>query len=392
MKKLVFWLGLSIIGLLVIIEGFKIGRKTFEPILPPSPFTIIKGRLKPGEDLFSSLKRNRLSSELAYKLIQALKGKLNFRKLTPRDTYKVIFKENAFYKFVYFSFPQKLLGVISKGDTQEFLVYQKIVPLKRTPQLFSIKITRSLYEAVVRHRYPISLIPKIVALFGWDIDFYYDVRPGDQIKLMIERITTRGNKFVRWGPILAAQYIGNLRTYTAIFFEGSHYTETGKAVARQFLKSPLKYRAHISSRFSYRRKHPILGGIRPHWGVDYAAPKGTPVVATASGRVKFSGWKGGYGKLIILRHSNGYETRYGHLSRIFVKRGQKVRQGQVIGRVGTSGLSTGYHLHYEVRLRGRALNPLKIKRGRGKPLPKQKIASFNEIKKERLSILKNLDS
>jgi len=168
--------------------------------------------------------------------------------------------------------------------------------------------------------------------------------------------------------------------YTVPGGKPAYYDEQGRSLKRFFLKSPLKFEASISSRFTHSRRHPILRIVRPHLGVDYRAPIGASVVAVANGTVVSAGWSGGAGRMVTLRHPGGWETLYMHLSSIAVRRGQHVSQGQLIGRVGSSGLSTGPHLDYRVRQNGRYLNPLVVHRSLppGEPIPAAHLAAFRE--------------
>jgi murein DD-endopeptidase MepM/ murein hydrolase activator NlpD len=146
----------------------------------------------------------------------------------------------------------------------------------------------------------------------------------------------------------------------------------------------------MTSGYSIRRFHPISKRYKAHTGIDYGAPRGTPIMATANGRITFSGWKGGYGKLLIVKHANGYQTYYGHCSRLLKKRGQLVEQGQVIARVGSTGISTGPHVHYEVRVNGKPINPNKVKKSRGRPLSPELLAEFKPIVEARLAMVESL--
>lgn len=211
---------------------------------------------------------------------------------------------------------------------------------------------------------PIALM-ELSDIFAWDIDFATDIRKGDTFSVLTEVLYVEGNA-VRTERVLGAEMVNDGKRYTAIYFKGKDgsgfYDENGKSLRRTLLKSPLRYR-RISSYFTKKRYHPIYKKYRPHHGIDYAAPTGTPVEAAGTGKVLFAGWKSGYGRFVTLKHNNGYITSYGHFSRIAkgIRRGAKVNQGDVIGYVGSTGISTGPHLHYEVKLHGRLINPLSIK-------------------------------
>jgi murein DD-endopeptidase MepM/ murein hydrolase activator NlpD len=218
-----------------------------------------------------------------------------------------------------------------------------------------------------------ELAMRLAAIFGWDLDFYTDPRPGDTFRVVVEKKTLANGTLVDYGRILAAEYNNAGHAYRAILFHGptgapasakatagrpalEYYTPEGKSMKKAFLHSPLKFAAPITSHFSLHRFHPILKQYRAHLGIDYGAPTGTPVQTIGDGRVIFAGRKGGDGNLVKVQHSNGYTTYYMHLSRIAVRPGQRVEQGQRIGLVGMTGLATGPHLDFRIERRGQFLN------------------------------------
>jgi murein DD-endopeptidase MepM/ murein hydrolase activator NlpD len=204
------------------------------------------------------------------------------------------------------------------------------------------------------------------------VDFFSEVQPGDSFLIAFER-KYADTAFVGYGSILAARYSGQVGTFDAYRFTDAdghtdYYNDAGQSLRKTFLKTPLRF-SRVSSFFG-RRRHPIRRVMRQHYGVDYVAPKGTPVDCVADGRVISAGWSGGYGRLVVVGHADGYETRYGHLSGFGkgIRSGTAVTQGQVIGYVGSTGLSTGPHLHYEVRKNGSATNPLRLNPPRAAPV------------------------
>ena len=228
-----------------------------------------------------------------------------------------------------------------------------------------------------------NLVMKLVDIFAYDIDFAQDIREGDTFKVIFKEHYAKGQK-LPGGTILAAEFTNRGRTYKALRFtdekgRSSYYTPEGKSLRKAFLRTPVKF-SRISSHFNPRRKHPTLNTIRAHKGVDYAAPKGTPIKAASDGKITFRGTQNGYGKTIILKHGKTYSTLYGHLSRF--KSGQKkrqwVRQGEIIGYIGKSGLATGPHLHYEFRVNGTHKNPLTVKLPPASPISKQSRAAFEK--------------
>jgi murein DD-endopeptidase MepM/ murein hydrolase activator NlpD len=225
-------------------------------------------------------------------------------------------------------------------------------------------------------------------VLAWEIDFYKDLREGDRFQVIVEKMY-KGKTFIRYGPTHAVAYHGAEKRAVGIRYRDEYYDEAGVSLRKAFLKSPLRFN-RISSRFSGARRHPILGGVRPHHGIDYAAPVGTPVWAVANGTVIFCGWNGGYGKQVILRHMNGYQTHYGHLSRYGpdIRTGTQVKQKQVIGYVGNTGLSTGPHLDYRLSKDGGFRNPLRESFPRGVPIRKGELEVFQKTRDELLRRLR----
>ena len=242
--------------------------------------------------------------------------------------------------------------------------------------------TNSLAESLDQAGERIELALGMAEILSGEIDFNSDLQPGDRFRVLVER-HTRDGRLSGYGPILAAEFVNDGRTLKAIRFtpEGgspAYYDENGRSMKRFFLKSPLKFEPRITSRFSSSRRHPILGYARAHNGVDYHAPTGAPVGAVAPGVVTMSGWTGGGGRTVKVRHPNGYETEYLHLSSIAVRSGQRVSQGDLVGRVGKTGLATGPHLHYGLKKNGRYVNPIIEHRNMppGEPVPAAFVNAF----------------
>jgi murein DD-endopeptidase MepM/ murein hydrolase activator NlpD len=244
------------------------------------------------------------------------------------------------------------------------------------------KVEHSLWDAIAGGAISPKVLLAFVHIFESELDFTADTREGDLLRFLVEAHYADGVR-VDYGRILAAQYLSDGRMLTGVGFKAgkhfTHYDLEGRSLKKAFLRSPLQF-TRISSRFTYRRPHPILGGVRPHLAIDYAAPRGTPVWAIADGIVQFAGRKGGNGIQVLLRHRSGYKTYYNHLSRVArgVRRGARVSQRQVIGYVGSTGLSTGPHLDYRVSHYGRFVNPLSERFVPGKPIPKGQRAQYLE--------------
>lgn len=252
--------------------------------------------------------------------------------------------------------------------------------IQRRVHTASGEIRDSLFNAGERAGMSHTAILELAKAFGYDIDFAQDLRVGDRFDVVYEEIWRDGER-LRSGDVLAATFVNQGKRYQVFryqFADGrtDYFDADGRPMKKGFLRMPIDF-ARISSRFSSARKHPVLGTTRAHKGVDYAAATGTPIMAAGDGRVTFAGWKGGYGRTIIIQHANNVTTLYGHMSRLGnYKNGSRVRQGDVIGYVGATGLATGPHLHYEFRIAGVHRDPLKVTMPKPEPLPRAEFARF----------------
>ena len=240
----------------------------------------------------------------------------------------------------------------------------------------------SIVAAMNEHGESVVLAMALADVFGGDIDFSNDLQVGDSFDLVFEKVYTDG-EFAGYGDVLAAEFRNDGRVVTATRFtapgsEPGYYDDRGRSMKRFFLRSPLKFEPRVSSGFSYRRLHPVLGTWRAHPAIDYVAPVGAPVIAVASGVVTRAGWAGGGGNTVAIRHNNGYESNYLHLSKIDVRAGQHISQGALIGKVGRTGLATGPHLDYRLKKNGQWVNPLVEHRKLppGEPIAAQHMALF----------------
>ena len=281
-------------------------------------------------------------------------------------------------------------------------------PIRWRPQEMRIEgaIDNSLYEALdagVRDEQLDSgnrqrLAWDLADVYAWEIDFTRDIRPGDRFQVVFERLVSEEGE-VRFGRVLASDLTIAGKSLTAIRFTPStspsalFFDAEGGSLRRAFLRAPVEFR-RISSNFANRRFHPVLGRTRRHEGTDYAARPGTPVMAAGDGVVLRAGWVGGYGNLVELRHLNGITTRYGHLRGLARKihRGTRVEQGQVIGYVGSTGLASGPHLHYEFRMNGVAKDSRRVKIGGGAPVPRADRAAFEQERDRLLAVLRDSSS
>ena len=326
-----------------------------------------------GETLLTALLRlgfdRRASSEVA----QALRESgADLKKLRVHDALEVIWTLEGEPLAVRWE-PSPWLGFAAVATEDGWQVRRADTRPDVRVEAVNGEVRRSLFESVEALGESPQLVMELVEIFSSDFDFTADTRAGDRFRLLVEK-RYAGETFVDYGQILVAQYLSDGRVLTGVAFEGSsgrvaYYDPNGRSLKKSFLKSPLEF-TRITSGFTYARPHPILGGVRPHLAVDYGAPVGTPVRAVADGTVMVAGWNGGNGIQVHLRHSAGYETQYNHLSRLGpgVRPGSRVSQRQVIGYVGSTGLSTGPHLDYRVAKNGRFVNPLSEKFIPGQPL------------------------
>jgi len=286
----------------------------------------------------------------------------------------------------------------SMDGTARFVATVERIPKETTVVAVEGDINRetsSLVAALDKAGERVELALGMADVFSGEIDFNSDLQPGDKFRVLVERQTREG-KLSGYGAILAAEFVNDGRTLRAIRFtpdggSTAYYDENGRSLKRFFLKSPLKFEPRITSRFSSSRKHPILGYNRAHNGVDYHAPAGAPVGSVAPGVVTMAGWTSGGGRTVKVRHPNGYETEYLHMSAIAVRGGQRVGQGDLVGRVGMTGLATGVHLHYGLKKNGRYVNPVIEHRNMppGEPVPAGLMNVFNTERDRYMTLLFN---
>jgi murein DD-endopeptidase MepM/ murein hydrolase activator NlpD len=255
-------------------------------------------------------------------------------------------------------------------------------------------VRSSLFLAVEDSGEGDELALALAEIFAWDVDFNTEVQVGDRFRVAVEKLYLDG-RFVRYGPVLAAEFVRGERVLRAVRFEAKEQTgyfdPDGNPLRKAFLRSPLRF-TRISSRFSRARFHPILKTTRPHLGVDYAAPAGTPVLAAGRGVVTLAGWLGGFGRTVKVRHPNGYETLYAHLARLLVRSGQRVEQGQELGTVGSTGLATGPHLDYRMTKDGSFVDPLRLESPPAEPLKGEERPVFAREQSRLLALLPAAES
>ncbi len=332
-------------------------------------------RLRSGDHAVAALQRLGFGNVESHRMVQAANAIYHLKNVRVGQIFKRVDNAEGIDFFYNIDARQRLHLHQDQGkhDWQASAEKRQIFSRQR---IASGSITGSLFASAERAGMDQRTTMNLVDIFAWDIDFARDMRRGDTFKVVYEeRFDDEGKPLV--SQILAARFSNQGKQFQAVRYEQvdgrvDYFTPDGQSMRKAYLKAPVKF-SRISSRFTLRRKHPILGYTRAHRGVDYAAPRGTPVHAIGDGYIAFKGWKHGYGRFILIRHTNRqHSTAYAHMSRYArgIKRGKHVRQGQVIGYVGMSGLATGPHLHFEFRSRGRAVNPLTVKHPPARPVAK----------------------
>jgi murein DD-endopeptidase MepM/ murein hydrolase activator NlpD len=258
-------------------------------------------------------------------------------------------------------------------------------------------IKTSFYEAALDAEIPDSVIMDFAYIFGWDVDFVFDIREGDSFYLIYETPYSGGAK-IKNGDIVAAEFINNGKIYKANrFYTSSNkkefFDDEGNNLQKAFLRAPLDF-AYISSHFNPNRMHPVLHTIRAHNGTDYAAKRGSPVRTTGNGTIKYAGRRNGCGNEIVIQHTNDYSTRYCHLDKFHsgIKKGKKVLQGETIGYVGSTGLATGPHLHYEFKIGDKHIDPIKLKLPSAEPIGNNLKSDFDTLVNNNKLMLSKLKS
>jgi len=349
---------------------------------PPQdrPHRIMEGRVKEKSSFFKALAEQKISPVWIELIVSTLRPYVDFKRIKGGSFRFAADAQGDLLSFVYEAGPTEVYEV-EKGP-EGYSARRRDIPLDRFLVKVVGQIRSSLFEAMDEVGEEDRLGLAFAEVLAWEIDFYKDVKEGDRFKIVVEKIY-KGDQFIRYGPIHAVEYQRGQKVIRGIAYQDDYYNDQGISLRKAFLKAPLRFN-RISSKFSRSRKHPILGGVLPHFGVDYAAPPGTPVWAVADGTVVSSGWGGGFGKQVILRHMNGYKTYYGHLSSYGpgIKKGAHVKQKQIIGYVGSTGLSTGPHLDYRLAKDGGFRNPLKEMFPVGVPIQKTEMQAYQRRRED----------
>ena len=290
----------------------------------------------------------------------------------------------------------RVLWIAPQSGGDDFCSEIQTISSETEPAGVSGEIHGSLFEGIVDAGEKPELAMRLAEIFGYDLDFYTDPRTGDTFRVVLEKKKYANGQTAGYGKIYAAEYDNGGKKYQALLFhdESGHpgyYNADGKSLQKMFLRSPLKFAAPVTSHFSRARFHPILKTVRAHLGTDYRAPIGTPVQTIGSGRVVFAGRKNGEGNMVQIAHSNGFETMYLHLSRMYVRTGEHIEIGKTIGLVGSTGLSTGPHLDFRIVQKGQYKNFEKLGLPPSDPVSKKHLPEFAALREKWLPLLKNPD-
>ena len=358
-----------------------------KPVAPPKPSYITKQvKVRSGDNMGVIFQRLGLSTTDLH-LIDQLNGTDTLRLLKPGQelTFKLT-KDGELHSLYYPHSLEQALKVSRKADS--FVARPVKLELDTREQVAKGEIRSSFWGAAVDAGMTEDQIMDLAAIFGWDIDFAQDLQPGDSFRVVYEE-KYQDDERVASGDILAAEFVNQGATYRAVLNEdGNYYTPDGKAMRKSFLRAPVNFK-YISSNFNPRRLHPVTGKVRPHNGIDYVAPVGTPIMAAGSGSVVAAGYNQFNGNYVFIKHAGNYVTKYLHLSKRTVNKGQRVKQGQTIGLLGGTGRVTGPHLHYEFVVGGVHKNPRTLNLPQAESLSGRALANF---KAQAMPQLAKLDS
>jgi murein DD-endopeptidase MepM/ murein hydrolase activator NlpD len=354
-------------------------------------------RVQPGQTLSDIFSGRGLGMTDLQRVVDASgSAKTALHNIRPGDEFDFLLSSDGSLKGFRFDQDEATRATIRlDGNQARLTVQQRDMDLRE--QVAHGVIRSSLYAAGDQAGMNAAMVGKLADLFKYDIDFVQDLRVGDSFTVIYDDIYRDGVRYGE-GNIVAAEFTNQDKRYTAYRFkkaDGNYgwFSEDGRPIQKSFLRIPVDF-TRISSTFSVARMHPILGRMRAHKGVDYAAPTGTPIHAAGDGVIKYRGWENGYGNFVVIQHDKTISTAYGHMSRFASEKvGQHVTQGQVIGFVGMTGLATGPHLHYEFRVNGAQRNPQTVTLPQPQPLPAAQLARFKaQVVQPQLARLTELDS
>ena len=359
----------------------------------PADLRLVSARVLPGSTMASLLRAHQLAEAEVAELIARASAVFDLRRVRVHQPYRLARAlDGALRWFEYEIDGDRLLKIVRAEDPSVPQFVAEILPIEKTAHTVTVRgvigpDADSLVAALDQAGETIDLSLALAGIFASDVDFNTDLQTGDRFEVVVEKLFRVDDQFAGYGPILAAELHNDGRRLRALRFapEGGapgYFDNEGRSLRKFFLRSPLKFEPVITSGFSRRRFHPVLHSYRTHQGVDYRAPTGAPVVAVAAGTVVFAAYSGGSGRMVHLRHANGFESQYLHLSSIAVRPGARIDQGALIGRVGSTGLATGPHLHYALKRNGVNVNPVTVHRAMppGDPIPAGDLPRFIEAR------------
>lgn len=356
-------------------------------------YTVV--RVESGQTLGSIFGKLGLSSTLMHRIAEHSKSSGRLARLYPGNELVFEIVDGDFRSLQFDLSESQRYLIEADGDKLTSRVIDR--PLETRMGYTAVEVTHTLFGAAGGAGLSDALVLKMVEIFNFDIDFVRDLKRGDRFALVYEEVWREGEK-LRDGDILAATFINGgkrFEVFRHVSADGAidYLSRDGKSRKRAFIRTPLEF-SRVSSRFSAARRHPVLGTMRAHKGVDYAAPPGTPIRVTGQGTVAFAGWKGGYGKVVEVQHGKTYRTLYAHMQGFAkdIRVGTKVKQGEVIGYVGSTGLATGPHLHYEFHVNGQHRDPLSVDLPTADPLSGTELARFKATVGERIAQLATMES
>jgi murein DD-endopeptidase MepM/ murein hydrolase activator NlpD len=343
------------------------------PVGPPGT---IDGKVAKSDTLGRLLKRSGLTAAETDEVIRALSGVLDFKKIRAGQPFHIERGPDGRVKLFELVLTNIQTVRAERAQSGELVGKADVAETRIEIKSIGGRIDSSLYAAIKNAGESAALVDFFVDVFAYDLDFYNDTHDGDTFRVVVEK-ELKDNELVGYKRILAAEYKGKAGTFRTFFFNGAYYAEDGTSSEKTLLKTPLKF-TRISSGFDRKRMHPILHTTSAHLGIDYAAPTGTPVWAAASGVITHRAPAGGAGNLVMIRHDGGIETAYMHLNKFAdgQKVGQRISAKTVIGYVGTTGLSTGPHLHFGVKQNGAYIDPSKLVPVKGKGVTAKDLEAF----------------
>ena len=369
-------------------------ESTYEYGICVDSFKVFKGEVEAGQTLGEILYLNHINHARIDQIVKASKGVFDFRKAKAGKEYTIICSNDSIEKAQYFIYETSSTDYVVFDIRDTINVYSREKDIEVTLKESSGIIESSLWNALVQNDMSPALVMELSTIYAWTIDFFR-IQKGDYFKIIYEERYVEG-EFIGIGRIYASLFNHANEDFYAIYFEenkgyGDFFDQNGDALRKAFLRAPLNF-SRISSRYSKRRRHPVTGRIKPHLGTDYAAPTGTPILSTANGTVTEAKFKKNNGNYVKIRHNNTYTTQYLHMSKIKsgIRPGTYVKQGDVIGYVGSTGLATGPHVCYRFWKNGVQVDPYKQKLPPSKPVKEENRTNYNLLKDSLINVLDNI--